>query len=882
MFNPIFTSSSQAAPINPTNSTNSTPPNRHHHKLESASQSFFGSQFINNQTGPSFSRFLSTSIINPIYKSKLFPSSTSSENPLFYSTRDGYELGLHDDDDILPKEDDVRLQNGLIAGHHGRGIDDSIDDQSDSSRFLSNLNTQNPTSSNSKQKSKSIQSNQSINQTHLDNQNQTLLNFDQTDQDDDPFYEHPHPILANQANPNRNFHNPGLSHQLPRHLLASNALSNMMASEIAYGNSHLLQTQPSQSIHPSSSNHKFHPQSNLVNTPNDHPPKHQTGHDGWKLYQSLAPDHFQAHPHLVNPSTPPIEARQSSSIKRNQSSQRLADSTILVAPKASDSRPFQKQSLDQSLPSSSNVPKAHPINQNQFTNSSTPAPVLYIYPTEARDIGSEVSGQPSIGPQTYRDAFWMAAWLASILYTSLQSIWVLLISQRPNARQDDQNERIQKSDLMGSLPILALLITITFGFCLLSLCFLVMVKRSIKLLVYGTIIGVPSVLGMIGLWTWSVSISDQSQKGMGYLSLLTIVISLLYIKLMWGERQRIDRTIKVLDLSTGVVIEHPSLVLVCLGMSMMCILLCIPFITLVYQFVLNGHYDHNQWIINSGSLTQVLVTGFVWSWSLNVIRNLQRIIIAGVVSHWYFNRHSPLAAHQAGYSSVETTYQSMARAFGPSLGTVCLSACLLTCFDTISKFLKAMKHFSSRSNQSNNQQSGFLSFLLFSNPISRFIWSWIGPLIGFGTRIFEFMNNYAIVYSGITGFHYWESCKRVTGLISQNGQINLVNSLLVKMILNFISLTMSLTFSLIGYKLYFESQRSTIIDDSNKAQKPTEIGFELPLVVIICGLLPFWLIRFVTDLISNSVDTLFLCWNIDLDIGTNHSIKTQKAFIGQK
>ncbi|KAG0149674.1 hypothetical protein CROQUDRAFT_653229 [Cronartium quercuum f. sp. fusiforme G11] len=863
----------------------------HHH---GTSQSF-----TTPAEGPSFSRFLSQSIA-PLYKSRYFPSN-NSEVPLFFSTREGYETGLTDGEEIIPNENDHRLQNEVVNGK-GRGIDEEPD-ESDSSRLLS---SEQGTIIEGKPKKESHVFNpiaQSDPQASSSAVHTGEEYADAGDDDDSPFYvedEISGQIMHQSVNP------PVM--QLPRHLMASHALSHLMASEIAYGNRQYQASsviyQPTishssarQNSHGYQTTNSSHQHSQFINP--SAPP-------GWKMYEAIDSNAYRDDPHqgpshldqqaLGEPDhqiSPPnyssdnrtrhdsIRLTPPSNIERHVSQSSDLTQTTLDIPKHPLIRPRPPEIFAPNQPNphhkQASAQEAYPVSSNAFLEDPL-ATTPYIYPSEARDIGADVLGHSALGPQNYRDSFWMALWLGSLLYAFVQSIWVLLISKTevPEAGQATPSS---KSNLLKSLPVLALLITLSFGFCIMSLSLLVMVKKSIKLLVYGSLIGVPSVLSMIGLWTWSESLSDASFIGMGWISFSTFLASSILVKLIWNERKRIDRTIKVLELSTGVIIEHPSLVLVCLATTIMCIMMSLPFVTLVYKLVLLGSYDHNRWVIDSGSVIQAIVTAFIWSWTLNVIRNLQRIVISGVVSHWYFNRHSPPSQTHKGYSTIESTYSSISRAVGPSLGTVCLASFLLTCFDTTRQMLKwSNKLTSSKSSISNAQNGGhgLMNFLFCSNPIARLIsdnvlWV-IGPVVAFGCKMFEFLTNYTMIYSGITGFSYWESSKRVTSLLNRNGQIGLAHNLLVKLILNLVSLTISLTLGLIGYTIVNGRQQTN--------QSENENVFE-PLIFILCGVMPFWILRFVTDLIANSVDTLFCCWNIDLDIGTNHSNKTEEAFTGR-
>ncbi|KAH9814569.1 plasma-membrane choline transporter-domain-containing protein [Melampsora americana] len=845
--------------------------------------------------GPSFSKLLSRSIA-PLYKSKYFPSN-HSEAPLFYSTREGYEIGLNDDEDIIPNENDDRLQSRSHST--GRGLDEEPD-ESETSRFLSspqetviqgalNDGRQLPdsTSQSDPQPSSS----------------EAHTNEDYADAGDDgecPFYV--------EDELDRYHLQQSISHpvmQLPRHLMASHALSHLMASEIAYGNqqyqsssSHYAPYSIDRSLHQhgqSYGNTNHHRQSQQVLNPikykcvdhkdNDRSPQGQLHFEQVVNREASQHLHIQTPSVSINLNSEPNQHstndQSSNQDIRSKYPEDLSRTTLdipnhpLIRPRPPErSAPLQSHLQE----NATHRTASYPTSQNMFFPDSY-APTPYIYPSEARDIGSDVLGHPALGPQSYRDSFWMALWLGSLLYAFLQCLWVIFFFTNERASSSPSSPS-RNSNLMKSLPVLALLITLTFGFCMISLSLLVMVKRSIKVLVYGSVIGVPSVLTMIGMWTWSESLSDTSLTGMGWISFATFIASSILVKLIWDQRKRIDRTIKVIELSTGVIIEHPSLVLVCLATTLACIVMSLPFVTLVYKLVSLGFYDHNRWVIDSGPITQALLTAFIWSWSLNVIRNLQRIVISGVVSHWYFNRHSPPSPTHKGYSTIESTYNSISRAIGPSLGTVCLSSFLLTCFDSTRQMLKWSNKVTSARQSSPMSQTdsgqGLMNFIFCSNPISRLVVNnillVIAPIVGFGCRIFEFLSSYTIIYSGITGFSYWESSRRVTSLLSRNGQIGLAHNLMVKLILNLVSLTISLTLGLIGYTVVISRRQGT--------NDETEYAFE-PLIFILCGIMPFWILRFVTDLISNSVDTLFCCWNIDLDIGTNHSNKTEEAFTGR-
>lgn len=87
--------------------------------------------------------------------------------------------------------------------------------------------------------------------------------------------------------------------------------------------------------------------------------------------------------------------------------------------------------------------------------------------------------------------------------------------------------------------------------------------------------------------------------------------------------------------------------------------------------------------------------------------------------------------------------------------------------------------------------------------------------------------------------------------------------LLIKLILNFTSLALALLAGLTGFLSATWTSTST--------------AHYASMVAIICGIVPFWTVRFCSDILSNAVDAVFICWSIDIDSGANHCSKAMEA-----
>ena len=97
----------------------------------------------------------------------------------------------------------------------------------------------------------------------------------------------------------------------------------------------------------------------------------------------------------------------------------------------------------------------------------------------------------------------------------------------------------------------------------------------------------------------------------------------------------------------------------------------------MFHLLLIGYFSKNagsqEWHLRPYAGWLTAGTLLVWFWTWCVTRDILRVCVSGVIGSWYFNG--------APTDGIEIAQRAIYRALGPSLGTECLSALVLTAID---------------------------------------------------------------------------------------------------------------------------------------------------------------------------------------------------------
>ncbi|CAG8546591.1 1189_t:CDS:10 [Ambispora leptoticha] len=246
---------------------------------------------------------------------------------------------------------------------------------------------------------------------------------------------------------------------------------------------------------------------------------------------------------------------------------------------------------------------------------------------------------------------------------------------------------------------------------------------------------------------------------------------------------------------------------------------------------------YNSMDMNSRTYSFITFYIFMYLWASEVFSNIQRVTLAGVVSNWYFHRHV-----SERFNGKMITKLALIRATTTSFGTVCFGALILSTIQTIQYVYTQLK----------KRSRGRLSDIFYCVTVCLHC---IEALI-------ENLNNYALIYAGISGHNFCTSAKFTTKVFRRNLISGLFADVYTKFILSVGSLVISLISGIITFAYATHSLESPY-------------GY---VVAIIAFLIPYYTSKFYAGIMSNTIDALFLCYALDQDNDTNHCHLAHKTF----
>lgn len=137
-------------------------------------------------------------------------------------------------------------------------------------------------------------------------------------------------------------------------------------------------------------------------------------------------------------------------------------------------------------------------DDDQPATSASP----YVYPAPTLALG---------GASQHRDAPWLVAWAASLLFVLASGIYGAL-SSAPSTGVPD-NIGASAIAVLAALPLLTLLTVSSLLGAAGAMAYLFLVRRSVRGLVVGALVGAPVVLVLTAAWAWGGSWQGFGEPG---------------------------------------------------------------------------------------------------------------------------------------------------------------------------------------------------------------------------------------------------------------------------------------------------------------------------------------------------------------------------------
>lgn len=207
-------------------------------------------------------------------------------------------------------------------------------------------------------------------------------------------------------------------------------------------------------------------------------------------------------------------------------------------------------------------------------------------------------------------------------------------------------------------------------------------------------------------------------------------------------------------------------------------------------------------------------------WTHEVLRNIVRATVSGVVGHWWF-----VPAEASSFCST-AVMGSATRASTYSLGSIAFGSLIVAVLHLIRNTLN---------NARNDRNAGIL------RCIAACILAYIEGLV-------QYFNKWAYIYVGLYGYDYVESGKRVMNLFRQRGWNVIIADNLTNRLLGIMSLTIGILTGLCTLFVTF------LADEIESKQGWLGVGFVIGFVIgiVLSGI--------AMGLLSSAVDSVIVCY----------------------
>lgn len=207
-------------------------------------------------------------------------------------------------------------------------------------------------------------------------------------------------------------------------------------------------------------------------------------------------------------------------------------------------------------------------------------------------------------------------------------------------------------------------------------------------------------------------------------------------------------------------------------------------------------------------------------WTHEVLRNIVRATVSGVVGHWWF-----VPVEAASFCST-AVLGSATRASSYSLGSIAFGSLIVAVLHLIRNTLNSTR---------NNRNAGIL------RCIAACILAYIEALV-------QYFNKWAYIYVGLYGYDYLESGKRVMNLFKQRGWNVIIADNLTNRLLGIMCLTIGILTGLCTLFVTF------LADELESKQGWLGVGFFIGFVIgiVLSGI--------IMGLLSSAVDSVIVCF----------------------
>ncbi|KAJ3290761.1 hypothetical protein HDU79_002975 [Rhizoclosmatium sp. JEL0117] len=437
--------------------------------------------------------------------------------------------------------------------------------------------------------------------------------------------------------------------------------------------------------------------------------------------------------------------------------------------------------------------------------------------------------------------------LFALLFAGAMLAFVVAAVNAVRIAKHEDGEELRKTVYAAFKNCAGVLVGVSAASVLAGICWIMAMSAFVRPIVWGSICAIPVLC--LALFTFILTDAllgksndpvylEPQYNGMIILSFVFLIASFVSGAFLYKERRNIDKAINIIHLACQILWETPSIFTLSLG---------IMGIYAVFSFSWAFAFSHlflsrDPTAPPSESITTstegaILFFIFIHFWFTAVLSSIEKMTIAGVVGQWYFGR------------AIDETYdedlvtKSLKGSLGPGFGSICFASLVVAAVEVTQFVIRTI-----RKNSRGRPSSAFLALL--------------DSCMDCTSRAISQISSYTLIYCGITGASVCEGATLCTRLFRRNLVVGMATAGITRTLL---FLGASGAAGGVGAGTFFYAARG--------------VGSPYAWVVGSVGaFVPFYVVRFMSQIIQNTVDATFICYMLDVDSNANNCQEAHEIF----